>query len=208
MSTCHDCNVCGESFKRIESHLSQNLAGKSYYLSRVNAAAEPTVPNDADVNTTSVLQGTNRCTCPSLRSSSSRSHAVRDCCVIVREVEDPLCDDDLNGVENVDFVIFDDNQDVSEETDEDEGSDVSVMDLCLQLFKLLANPLGLVRFSLEEKVQIELLDLLRKLNCPLKALTLILKWAANSNGSGHMFRDGFFNQLTRSLSPSCTKGTT
>ena len=46
-------------------------------------------------------------------------------------MEDPLCDDDLNEVENVDFVMFDDNQDVSEETEEDEGPDVSILDLCL-----------------------------------------------------------------------------
>ncbi len=105
-------------------------------------------------------------------------------------MEDPQCDDDLNEVDNEDFVMFD-NQDVSEETEEDKGPDVSVLDLCLKLFKLRANLLGLARFSLEEKVQIELLDLLRRLNCPLKAFTLIMKWAAKLNGSGHMFRDGF-----------------
>ena len=200
MSTCHDCNVCGKSFKRLESHLSQNLACKSHYMSRVNAAAAaaaaaaPAIPNDADVNTTNVLRGTNSCTRPNLRSSSSRSHSVHESGAIVREVED-LCDDDLNEVDNEDFLMFDDNQDVFEEAEEDKGPDVSVLDLCLKLFKLRANPLGLARFSLEEKVQIELLDLLRKLNCPLKAFTLILKWAAKSNGSGHIFSDGF--QQTR-----------
>ena len=190
MSTCHACDVCAKSFKRLESHLSQNLACKSYYLSRVNAAAASTIPNDADVNTSNALQGTNRCTRPNWRSSSTRSHSVCESGAVVREVEDPQCDDDLNEVDNEDFVMFD-NQEVSEETEEDEGPDVSVLDLCLKLFKLRANPLGLARFSVEEKVQIELLDLLRKLNCPLKAFTLIMKWAAKSNGSGHMFRDGF-----------------
>jgi hypothetical protein len=67
-------------------------------------------------------------------------------------VEDPQCDDDLNEVDNEDFVMFD-NQDDSEETEEDEGPYVSVLDLCLKLFKLRANPLGLARFSVEEKVQ-------------------------------------------------------
>ncbi len=156
-----------------------------------------TIPNDADVNTSNGLQGTNRCTRPNWRSSSTRSHSVCESGAIVREVEDPLCDDDLNEVNNKDLVMFDDNQDVSEETEEDKGPDVSVLDLCLKLFKLRAIPLGLAQFSLEEKVQIELLDLLRKLNCPLKAFILILKWAAKSNGSGHMFRDGF--------QPTCKK---
>ena len=49
-------------------------------------------------------------------------------------MEDPQCDDDLNEVDNEDFVMFD-NQDVSEETEEDKGPDVSVLDLCLKLFK-------------------------------------------------------------------------
>ncbi len=40
---------------------------------------------------------------------------------------------------------------------------------CEKLFKLRSNPLGLERFSREEKVQIELLQLLRDLNCPLKS---------------------------------------
>ena len=150
MSTCHVCDVCGKSFKRLESHLSQNLACKSYYLSRVNAAAASTIPNDADVNTSNALQGTNRCTRPNWRSSSTRSHSVCESGAVVREVEDPQCDDDLNEVDNEDFVMFD-NQDVSEETEEDEGPDVSVLDLCLKLFKLQANLLGLARFLWRRK---------------------------------------------------------
>jgi hypothetical protein len=113
MSTCHFCDICGKSFKRLESHLSQNFECNSYYLSRFNAAAAPTIPNDADVNTTNVLQGKNRCTCPHLRSSSARSHSVCESGAIVREAKDPLCDDALNEVDNEDFVMFDDNQDAS-----------------------------------------------------------------------------------------------
>ena len=198
MPTCEDCLVCGKNFKRLQSHLSQNLSCQSYYLSRVNAAAAaPSVASNADdVNTTNVLHpGVNhRTTSPNLRSSSSQSCSVRKSrSAIEREVDDSLRDDHLNEVdEDEDFgMLFDDDKDVPEETDEGEGPDVSVLDLCLKLFKMRANPLGLARFSLEEQVQIELLDLLRKLNCPLKAFTLILKWAAKSNGSGHIFRDGF-----------------
>ena len=82
------------------------------------------------------------------------------------------------------------NRDVSNKTEEEEGPDVSVLDLCLELFKLQANPLGLLHFSPKEKVHIELLDHLRKLHCPLKAFTIILKWAAKSNAS-YVFREGF-----------------
>ena len=50
------------------------------------------------------------------------------------------------------FVMFEDiddgdagNQDAFEETEEEdeEGPDLGVLDLCLELFKLPANPLGL-----------------------------------------------------------------
>ena len=52
-----------------------------------------------------------------------------------------------------------------------------------RLETLQANPLGLDRFSWEEKVHIELLlHLLQVLNA------LILKWAAQANDSGHVFR--------------------
>ena len=85
------------------------------------------------MNTTNVLQGRNRCTRPNLRSSAARSHSVRESGAIVREADDPLCDDDLIEVDNEDFVMFDDNQDVSKETEEDKGPDVSVSDLCLKL---------------------------------------------------------------------------
>ncbi len=74
MSTWNDCNVCGKHFKRLESHLSQNLAFKSYYMScGVNAAATvaPNIPNDSShVNTSHVLQGAS-CSYLNLRSHST-----------------------------------------------------------------------------------------------------------------------------------------
>ena len=85
-------------------------------------------------------------------------------------------------------------QDISE-TESEEGPDLSILNLFLKLFKLRMNPLGVARFSREERVQIELLQLLRDLNCPLKALTIVLKWDAESNGSGCTFSEGF--QITR-----------
>ncbi|KAI2491351.1 transposition [Fragilaria crotonensis] len=83
-----------------------------------------------------------------------------------------------------------DDQDVLESEEEKCQADHSVFDLYEKLFKLRSNPLGLERFSREEKVQIELLQLLRDLNCPLKAFTLVLNWAAKSNASGHVFQMG------------------
>ncbi len=90
-----------------------------------------------------------------------------------------------------------DDQDVSESDKEECQADHSVLDLYEKLFKLRSNPFGLERFSREEKVQIELLQLLWDLNCPLKAFTLVLNWAAKSNASGQVFQEG--------CQPTCEK---
>jgi hypothetical protein len=63
-----------------------------------------------------------------------------------------------------------------------------VMKLYEEILELRSNPLGLDRFSYEKKVHIELLHLLKVLHAPLKAFTHILKWAAQANNSGHVFR--------------------
>ncbi len=65
------------------------------------------------------------------------------------------------------------------------------------MFKLRSNPLGLERVSREEKVQIELLQLLQDLNCPLKAFTLVLNWTAKLNANGHVLQEG--------CQPTCKK---
>jgi hypothetical protein len=149
------------------------------------------------VYTSNVSQGAIRGTRRNLWCSLSRDlHQFRESGAVVGEADDELRVEDVNDVDE-DFVVDDDgfpdgdadNQDVSE-TEEEEGPDLSVLDLYLKLFQLRVNPLGLARFSREEKVQIELLQLLRDIKCPLKAFTLVLKWAAKSNGSGHTFREG------------------
>jgi hypothetical protein len=179
MSTSENCKCCGKSFKRIQAHLVRSVACESYYKRR------PVVTNDGH----DVLQdlGVRR----RLYSRSSR----------VRDVEDELHTEDFNFLDDGDHVLFDDeyafpcagdadDREVSEGIEGVEGPDVSVLDLYLKLFKLRANPLGLSRFSREEEVLIELLQVLRDLHCPLKAFEIILKWAAKSNGRGHTFRDG------------------
>ena len=94
-----------------------------------------------------------------MRSSSSRGLLpVKEGGTIVGEADDELRVEDVNDVDE-DFVVDDDgfpdgdadNQDVSE-TEEEEGPDLSVLDLYLKLFQLRANPLGLARFSREEEV--------------------------------------------------------
>jgi hypothetical protein len=162
----------------------------------------PTIPNNDHVQTSNVLQGASCGSCPHLWCSSSCGlHQVRESGAVVGEADDEMRVKDVNDVDE-DFAVDDDcfpdgdadDQDVSE-TEEEESPNLSVLDLYLKLFRLRANLLGLARFSREEKVQIELLQLPRDIKCPLKAFTLVLKWAAKSNVSGHMFREGC--QLTR-----------
>jgi hypothetical protein len=89
------------------------------------------------------------------------------------EVEDDFMVDDDNDVvlpfDDHNPNAFDDSASGSKE--EEDQPDQSVLDLCEKLFLLQSNPLGLERFSREEKVQIELLELLRELKAPLKAFS-------------------------------------
>jgi hypothetical protein len=80
--------------------------------------------------------------------------------------------------------------DSSEIHDDEVQPDESVLRLYEELSLLRSNPLGLDRFTREEKVQIELLQLLTDLKAPLKSFSLILNWAAKSNESGHFFKVG------------------
>ena len=142
-----------------------------------------------------MLQGT---TCRHLKLSSFSSRGVKESAATSGEVDNKLHVEDVNEFED-DFIVDDDDfnsshaddQDFSESEDvEDCQADHSVFDLYEKMLKLRSNPLGLERFSCEEKVHIELLQLLRDLNCPLKAFSLVLNRAAKSNASGHVFKEG------------------
>jgi hypothetical protein len=178
------CVGCLKTFKRLLTHLAQNAACASHYAAHDKSAATIlSIPNDGHLNSSHVSEGATR---SRLNVSSSSSRGLHE-----------LHAEDVNELEE-NFVVDDDafpnvhvdDQDVSESEKEECKADHSVFDLYEKLFMLRSNPLGLERFSREEKVQIELLQLLRNLNCPLKAFTLVLNWAAKSNASGHVFQEG------------------
>ena len=86
------------------------------------------------------------------------------------------------------------SEDESEEREIPDGikdediPDGIILDLYQEMQELQSNPLGLDRFSGEEKVHIELLNLLKELKAPaLKAFSGILNWAAKVNDQGHIF---------------------
>ena len=198
MSTSDVCVGCQKPFKRLATHLAQNAGCASHYSANdISAAAISTISNDGRVNTSNVSQGATRSRLNWSSTSSRGLLSVKESGAISGEVNDELRVEDVNEFED-DFVGDDDaphnvhvdDQDVSEKEEEECQADHSVFNLYEKMFKLRSNPLGLDRFSREEKVQIELLQLLRDLNCPLKAFTLVLNWAAKSNANGHVFQEG------------------
>lgn len=182
-----ECAVCGKSFTRLASHLVRSFECESYYNSRTAHN------NDGPVNATNEQrEGSD----DRIRRKNRKSSSVREA-----DDEEAVANVNAGAVEDDDFVMLDDDDEdvgrdagdaddcnVYEANGEGETPDDSVLDLHLKLLKLRANPLGLARFSPEEEVLIELLQLLRELHCPLKAFEIILKWAAKSNGSGYTFR--------------------
>jgi hypothetical protein len=134
-----------------------------------------------------------------LRSSSYSTLFCAHHVTVRGEAEDNPPIINVNGVDDEDFVVINEddafpNGDVDEEdvptnaSEGEEGPDTTgVLDLYLKLFQLQDNLLGLARFSWEEEVLIELLQLFKDLHCALKAFDTILTWAAKSNSSGHTF---------------------
>ncbi len=66
--------------------------------------------------------------------------------------------------------------------------DRHLLDLNQEMQDLQSNPLGLDKFSVEEKVHIELLIILKELRTLLRAFSLILNWAAKAYERGHTFK--------------------
>ncbi|KAI2511195.1 hypothetical protein MHU86_3160 [Fragilaria crotonensis] len=200
MSSFVRCVGCTKSFKRLSTHLAQNaVCAAHYYGSHISTACDkvatnPSITNDGGSSFQQEVANTR------LNSrSSSRRPALLPTRESVIEGDNELHIGNANKVDD-NFVVDDDDDFVHSSfednhpdvpSEEEEGhADHSVFDLYEKLFKLRSNPLGLERFSLEEKVQIELLQLLRDLKAPLKAFTLVLNWAAKSNASGHVFKEG------------------
>ncbi len=96
-------------------------------------------------------------------------------------------DDDID-----DFQVFDNplpcNQEMDSDINDEDAPDGIILELYKEMQELRSNPLGLNRFSCEEKVHIELLQLLKELKALLKAFSCILNWAAKANDHGHVFQ--------------------
>ena len=193
------------SYKRLSTHISQNASCANHYTNRVDKTSSvATAQNSCPTTNDSQLFSS---TFNQRRSSSSGRKAPANKKEQLNEVPSNNDDeefppfDDQTAASNID----DDHLESDEEEDQ---PDESVLHLYEELFLLRSNPLGLERFSREEKVQIELMQLLKDLKVPLKAFSLILNWAAKSNERGHLFKAGCQPSREKVIKNICTKGTT
>ena len=67
--------------------------------------------------------------------------------------------------------------------------DTSILDTYVARSESLNDGLSLSLFSIEEKVQVDLLQTLKKLRAPMVAYDEIMRWAIRSSLQGHVFRD-------------------
>ena len=179
------CAVCHKSFKRLSTHIAQSPICEQLYTTCVDVG--PPVVDNCAAKTLSARRS-NATTQPRLASIVTGG---------VRLGKDTLPERDENEVDHDNGTTYlddsfplDDDSATDTLLDEDGEPNKCVFKLYEELRELRSNPLGLDRFSREEKVHIELLQLLKVLKAPLNAFTQILNWAAQANNSGHTFHMG------------------
>jgi Plavaka transposase len=182
------CQCCNKPFKRLSTHISQNEVCGAHYK---------TIPVQVGHNVTNVERSdysyfnNESATSVAVAQGRRRKYACNPTGEEGRVVGDaPSLDND-----DVDFQVFDDDTlPCSKEIDSDGSDEYAADGIILELYEemqhLRSNPLGLDRFSCEEKVHIELLNVLKELKAPMKAFSCVLNWAAKANDQGHVFQVG------------------
>jgi hypothetical protein len=173
------CACCNAAFHRLASHLSWNAHCATFYDSlpsdMVNGVLDEVHrPDDAYFHDE---EGDTAGAGESRRNSRRAS-----------TVDQPVDDNnDFGMMSDGDVSVCSSSDESVDESEDKEIPDGIILDLYEEMQELRSNPLGLDRFSGEEKVHIELLHLLKELKAPLKAFSGILNWAAKANGQGHIF---------------------
>jgi hypothetical protein len=213
------CDGCQKPFKRIQVHLNHNLACSSVYASRkstIDPYAGIAAPGGTLIDSAAkaaqyhaslsslILTGRVSSGCQESRSRQRfpapfEFSAVQDAGAASVEALD--AGDEPHEHEVDDVNAFGDEESVlplplsmtppdpimNGMTDPDN----SVFEIYEEFLRLQSNPLSsLPKFSCEEKVHIELLQLLKDLKAPLSAFQYILNWAAKANANGHTFQVG------------------
>ena len=149
------CAVCHKSFKRLSTHIAQSPICEQLYTTCIDVG--PPVRDNSAAKTPSARRS-NPTTQPRLAIN------VTGC---VQLGKDTLPERDENEVDHdnetpylEDSFPLDDDSPTDTLLDEDGEPNKCVFKLYEELRELRSNPLGLDRFSREEKVHIELLQLL------------------------------------------------
>ena len=98
-SLSEDCAVCGKSFKRLGAHLVRSLACGSYYY----------MPRRTDTDECRGSEGADHGTRPNLRSSSYSTLFRAQRATVRGEADDEPPIINVNGVDNEDFFVMDDD---------------------------------------------------------------------------------------------------
>ena len=178
------CECCDAAFHRLSSHLSWNARCAAFYdslrLDMVNGVVDDMHgPDVAYFDKEGDTAGAGES-----RRSSRRASAVDP---PFDDYNDEGLDEDFGMMSDGDVSVCSSSEESEDEGEDKETPDGIILDLYEEMQELRSNPLGLDRFSGEEKVHIELLHLLKELKAPLKAFSGILNWAAKANSQGHIF---------------------
>jgi Plavaka transposase len=201
----HECAGCHKSFKRLSTHIALTPTCSQVYAT---TGQQDDIPPDAggESNVPTRRSSTRRTRLDSLNSLPRTTNAP----VMCNDVQLPSGDasvgigitiqqqEDVHNhiedhYENGGFASLDEHlpwsdDDADTSLDKEGDPNKCVMKLYEELLESRANPFGLDRFTREEKVHIELLHVLQVLNAPLIAFNHVLKWAAQANDSGHVFK--------------------
>ena len=202
------CLGCKITFKRLSTHISQKEECCAHYPSTGSKTRKSTFAlighdeitnvhqhgnNFVNVHDEGIAPGSTAARGSTNNKASSFPMRGKGTVVegsgSVDNAVNEIADDDDN------FPSFDDALPCEEEAADSnhnshlEGTpDRHLLDLYQEMQDLQSNLLGLDRFSVEEKVHIELLNILKELRTPLRAFSLILNWAAKAYERGHIFK--------------------
>ena len=220
----HECAGCHKSFKRLASHIVQSPMCEQVYVT----CQDDIPPDGGESNVSTGLSSTRSTrwvssnvlpctvtrgpvTCNDVPLPSGDASAGMGSTIQQQEhIHDNIEEDHEDGG----FASLDDplpwsDEDADTSFDKEGEPNKCFMKLYKELLEARANPLGLDRFSSEEKVHIELLHLLNVLNAPMIAFSHILKWTAQANDSDvDMYTGWTVNHPERTSFKNCTAGTT
>jgi hypothetical protein len=204
------CDGCQKPFKRMRPHLNHNPACNSVYVSRKTSLIDPNagiggaVINKAPAEAAQYhallssltltgertdQESRSRHRFPALFDFIAQDAGAVSVEVVVDELDQHEVDDanvygeDKSVTPRPLPAATDPVVNVLTEPDKD------VLELYEELLRLESNPFSsLAKFSCEEKVYIELLQVLKDLKAPFSAFQYVLNRAAKANGNGHAFQ--------------------